>query len=185
MAKHDPQEDPRLLPIEMPEKRTLIHERLEGRQISRLQYMMTPLDEWAVGFEMTSGARTVIWSSRDHANQKYRYRLIIRYIPPQRIWTPKMTRHFGNERKNALIPEEPADDLQERVEGQYIEAVRPTYEASPMAGEILFLDFRGGDRLKLEALPGDPKKKLRADLSAEFIEKPKTHFTSGPLIVIP
>jgi hypothetical protein len=47
-------------------------------------------------------------------------------------------------------------------------------------------EVRGGDRLKIEALPGSHKRenRCRADMNVEFIEAPKRSI-STPGIIIP
>lgn len=178
--------DGRLIPIERPEKRTALQERLEGRQIARLVYFLSPHEEWGCGLELTSGARMAFWSTQDRGASRYRWRIMIRYLPPQRIWTKSMVAHFTNERKYALKGEEAADALQERVEGGWIEGARPTPEPSPAGGEVIVLELRGGEKLKIEALPpknvrGRPF--IRADMNVELIEAPSKTISMPGLIL--
>lgn len=176
-------DDVRLLPVDKPESRTFLEERLEGRQIARLQYLFFPTEAWGIGLELTSGARLVIWSA-DNAGGRFAWRLPMRWIPPQKIWTKNMNRHYGTERKYALKVEEEADALQARVEGAMIVGAKPTFEPNASRGEVIVLEFRDGDRLKIEALPGNVKRHCKADMNVELIEAPPKTI-SMPLIVRP
>ena len=175
-------DDVRLLPVDKPERRTMLEERLEGRQLARLQYMMTPGNEWGVGLVLTSGARIFMWAM-ENFSERYAWRLPMRWIPPQKIWTKGMNRHYGTERKYALKAEEEADALQARVEGQMIVGAKPTYEPNASRGEVLLIEIREGDTLKIEALPGNHKRQCRADMNVELIEAQPKHISLPGLIL--
>lgn len=174
--------DNRLLPVEKPEARTYLQERLEGRQVARMHDLITPADEHGLGFELTSGARVALWSARDFDARKYQWRVVFRWIPPMKIWTPTSTRHFGDERRNALKPEDRADKLQERVEGQWIEHVGPTFEPNPYGGETVVFHFRGGATFTLDACPPGKGSKDTSDMRFAFTDAPAKTFTGGIII---
>ena len=124
--------DGRTLPYERPEQRTWLQERLERRQVALLDYIMTPDDCWGCALTLTSGARMLFWSAFDRAwdsgQSPYRLRIVLRWMPPHKIWTGRMLRYFGRGRDSGLgtavtphlgadRPAEPPDDVQRRVEG--------------------------------------------------------------------
>ena len=179
----------RLLPVERPEHRTWLQERLEGRQIARLDYALTPVPEWGLGFTLTSGARLAMWSTEDRdfrtGHSRYAWRLMMRWIAPQRIVTPRMVAFFGRGRDSGLetavtphlgpdLRTEAADALQQQVEGEVIVGAAPVYEPNAGAGERIVIEFRGGGKLQLDALP--PKRgdrTCRADLDAAWLAPPE------------
>lgn len=178
--------DDRLLPVEKPEGRTYLAERLEGRQIARLQYILTPAEEWGAALELTSRARCIFWAAEDHDARRYRWRIVMRWMPPLKIVTSKVWAHFTQDRHRALAGEEPPDDLQKYVEGEWIIGAAPTYEPNGQGGETIILELRGGAKLRFDALPPrrEARPKIRADFAIEYI-KPPSVTTLGSLIVTP
>lgn len=205
-----------LLPADKPEAPTLLQERLEGRQVARMDYLLSPNAEWGVGYSLTSGARLAMWATRDDGTGsampgKYRWRIILRWLPPQRIWTRRMGRFFGYGRDDRRYgtavrpnvgsdrPAEPPDDLQRRVEGEVIVGAAPTYEPNAERGEVLVFEFRGGGRLRHDALPPlrgaalPDGMRLRADMAVRWFPPPERRIfvpseRDGlplPLIVVP
>ena len=181
----------RLLPVEREERPTWLHQRLERRQVSRLHYVLTPADEWGMAAELTSGARIVFWSSVNHdfhtGHSPYAWRIVIRWMAPQRIVTARMHRYFGFGRDSGLgtavtphagpdLRAEQADELQKRVEGEVIAGASPTYEPNELAGERIEIEFVGGGRLRLDALPPPRDSRDRADMDVQWIAPPeRTH----------
>ena len=174
-----------VLPYERPEKPTRLHERLEGRQLSRLQWLLTPDDCWGIGLELTSGARIILWSMRDGSydvgQSKYRYRLMIRFMAPHQIIPPRGRRYWGYGRDSGLrtavtphdgpdLGEEAADEIQERFEGDVIVGASPTYEPNEQGCERIEVEFRSGWKLRLDALPPKPGSRDKADLAVIPIE---------------
>lgn len=187
------------LPIEKPEGRLNLQQRLEGQQIARYQDIITPADEFGFALELTNLWRFLFWSAQDRGGfgSKYKWRLVHRAIPAQRILTKTMVQHYMNERKNATrAPEELGTALQERVEGQVIVGVHPAYEPNGAGGERLEIEFREGSRLRWDALPPRPgDRTCRADVHEEWIDRPaRTIITPGeamsgpsvrPILIVP
>ncbi len=181
--------DGHTLPYEKPENRTWLQERLERRQVSLLDYIMTPDDSWGCALTLTSGARMLFWSATDRAwesgQSPYRFRIVLRWMPPHKIWTGRMGRYFGRGRDSGLatavtphlgadVPIEAPDDVQRRVEGEYIVGASPTYRPNRDAGEQIVLEFRGGGRLRLDALlPRPGQRTCRVDMGVEWVPPPE------------
>ncbi len=189
--------DGHTLPYEKPEERTWLQERLERRQVALLDYILTPDDCWGCALTLTSGTRMLFWSAWDRAwdsgQSPYRLRVVLRWMPPHNIWTPRMRRYFGRGRDAGLAtavtphlgpdqPIEAPDDVQRRVEGEVIVGASPTYHANRAGGERVVLEFRGGGRLQLDALPPLPGQRVcRADFGVEWLRPPDVSriWTSG------
>lgn len=179
-------QDVRFFSAEKPEGTTYLQQRMEGRQVARLTYVETANAEQGVAFELTSGARLILWAQRDLDARRYSHRVVFRYMGPVTIWTKSRALHFGRGRDRAA--EEPPDTLQQHVEGEVIVGCAPTYEPGVGGGEVVVFEFRGGAKLRLTACAPGPQGRglgIRATLEHEFIKPPEKTVMGGPLIVIP
>ena len=177
-------DDLRLFPMEKPEARTYLQERLEGRQIARLVTLETMDGCEGFGMELVQRSRLAFWAAPDPDRGKYTHRLVFRYIPPLKIITKEILLHFGMDRRSAGagLP----DALQERVEGQMIVGCSPTYEPGPHGGEVVTFEFRDGRKFRCEAVgPEDfgKLKRIRATIFHDLIEPQAGRVTFMPLIV--
>ena len=169
-------------PIERPAPRTDLQEMLEGHQIAVLHYLdeVGPTGSRGLAFELTDGSRLIVWAGRDRYS-KFSARLFFRRLPPPLILTPE--RAAGFSRGRAANPEAgPPDELQRRVEGQMIKFVVHHKEPTEKNGEMIEVEFTGGARLRLSALPmerGRAGETLLADVEWVFTKPERT------LIVMP
>jgi len=166
-------EEVRLLPGEKPEAKTMLQERLEGKIIARLHWFTEPMPHGgaAFGLELDDYSRLVIMAARPNGPSRYLARVLFRFIPPQRIITPRLRRHFTGGRERELGAPLP-DDVQRRVEGQMIRAVHTIAAPNDSGGEQCEIELRDGTRLKIHALP-DARPSFTADLWYELVEPPK------------
>ena len=168
-----------LLPVEKPEARLRIQERLERQQVARLEHMIMPTEEDGFGLEMTNGWRFVIFATQDDATSggRYRWRLCYRAIPTQKIWTKRMDAHYRDQRRpeHKRFPEPRGGALQERIEGQMVTGFLPTYEAvQPHSGEQVTVEFVGGARWILTAGPAGPEARdCPATIHYEWVDPPR------------
>lgn len=170
------------LPGEKPEPTTFLQQRLEGQQIVRFEYGSEPAPHggaW-VGIETADGWRLFIMASRSTMGVifapdikqfvAYTARLLLRLIPPQKIWTKRMHRHARYGR--VVDPTAPAADaIQQRVEGQIIKSCVPVHAMNASGGEQLCIGLGDGRELWLGALP-TAKPPYTADLEYEVKEPP-------------
>lgn len=157
--------DTRLLPVEKPVSEVDLWEMMADLQVARLEYDLMPDGGEAIAFEMTNGQRFIFWPVRDENEAAtYRWKLILRMIPAQKIWTKRMRRHFGDERKNELGGPHRQDDLMRLIEGEVIRGIPIPPGPNSFGGEQLNIEFRGGLRLHIEAVPPRPGSTTRADL---------------------
>lgn len=156
-------------PIERPEPRTALQERLENKQIARvlLDQDPGPTGSPVLGIEFTTGQRLAVMAKRD-LNSRYRSRLIWRFMDAQRIITPRMARSYSMGRI-ADPGGAPGDlpDLERWLEGQVIAGVRVIVEPTEWAGEQSEIELRGGDVLWLAADDQVRDRRYRAELLAQ------------------
>lgn len=167
------------LPWDSPEALRTLQERLEGRQISRYDYALVGTD-WGIGLTLTDGWRWLFWSWKetDWASA-LKWRIVRRAIPSQKIWSPSVVATFSRGREqNRRKPEEPADWMQQHVEGEVIVGVAPG-ELSHERGEVMDVGLRGGSILRW--LAGGPTDKRDSScLADDFIPPPeRTVFLAG------
>ena len=148
--------DESLLPwqrAERPAPKTDLQEYLEGQQISRLWYLddVGPTGSRGLAFELTSGAKLLVWAGRDRTSA-FTARLFFRWLPPPRIILPRMARAFSAGRDGDPAAERP-DDLQRAVEGQVIRGVLHSRRPTSAGGEQLAIEMTGGAKLALGATP--------------------------------
>ena len=165
-------------PIERSLPRTHLQEMLEGHQISRLHYLdeVGPTGSRGLAFELTDGSKLVVWAGRDRYS-KFSARLFFRRLPPPLILTPE--RAAGFSRGRAADPAAgPPDALQRRGEGQMIKFVIHHKEPTEKNGETIEVEFTGGARLSLSALPMERVRrgeKLLADVEWVFTKPERRH----------
>jgi len=142
-------------PIERPEPRTYLQERMGGEQISRLYYLDDepgPTGSYGFAFELTTGGKLIVWATRDTpAFSPYTARLVFRYLEPPMIVTPDMARAFSGGRGRDSLAE-PPDDLQKMIEGQLIRHVQTMREPTSVGGEQVLFEFSSGESLHLAAV---------------------------------
>lgn len=173
-------------PIEHPEPRTYLQERLENEQISRLYYLDDepgPTGSYGFAFELTTGGKLLIWATRDKpAFSPYTARLVFRYLEPPLIITPDMARAFSGGRGRDPLAE-PPDDLQRALEGQVIRHVVTMREPTVVGGEQCEWLFTSKDSLHLAAVainkPLPDGKRLVAAIDYTF-ESPDRMRVVGP-----
>ena len=183
-----------LIPAEKPEGVTKLQQRLDGQQVARLDYVLSPALEWGLALAFTGTARFIVWATKDDFGEKYKYRLMLRWMMPQKILTGRGLYSRFNRDRHAVVDmhgrpaaEEPHDALQQAVEGEVIIGAEPTYEPNRQGGETLVIQFRGGGALTIQALPPRPserKKGYLSDLAADWTELDRTTINT-PLIVSP
>lgn len=163
-------------PIERPEPRTALQERLEGKQIARvlLDQDPGPTGSPVLGIEFTTGQRLAVMSKRD-SNSRYRARLVFRWMETQNIVTARMARSYSQGRVADLggVPED-LPDLERGLEGQIIVGVREIVEPTNFGTEQHEWELRGGDVLWLAADHRNRDKRYRAELLADLRQRPAT-----------
>lgn len=163
---------------ERPTPTTLLQERLEGQQISRVHYLDAPgpTGSRGLGLELTTGGKLLIFAGRDR-NSQYTARLLFRWLDPPRIILPRMARAFSQGRDGDPTAESP-DDLQRRLEGAVIHGVLTTSVPTPWRGEQTAIELVGGGRLALAAEPimrmTADGELMSADLVWQYSEKERT-----------
>lgn len=168
--------DGKLIPHgEIPERRSLLQERLENKQVSRLYYLTEPGPTGSYGLvlELTDGAKLIIFAGRDRYST-YAARLLFRWMERPLIVLPRMEKAFAGGRDPAV---DPPDDLQQRVEGSVIKGVHHFRTPNEHGGEVMDVEFSGGGRLHLAARPLEKltaKGPLLADIDYEFTEPTRT-----------
>jgi len=135
-------------PIEYPEPRTHLQERLEGQQIAVLHYLdeAGPTGSRGLAVELTTGAKLIIWAGRDRYS-KYSARLFFRLMESPMIITPGMARTFSHGERGER------DELQQALEGEVIRGVIHHREPTKVGGEQVEVELVGGRRWRLAALP--------------------------------
>lgn len=138
---------------ERPTPTTDLQAYLERQQVSRCYYLdaVGPTGSRGIVLELTTGAKLVIWAGRDWTSG-YTARLLFRWLPPPRIILPRMARAFSGGRE-ADPANAPPDDLQQRIEGALIHGVLVTTRPTTCGGEQTAIEFVGGARLALGAVP--------------------------------
>jgi len=138
---------------ERPVPKTLLQERLEGQQISRLHYLDAPgpTGSRGIALELTTGAKLLIFAGRDR-NSAFSARLFFRWLAPPLIILPRMARAFSRGRDGDPAAE-PPDELQQRVEGAVIHGVLHSTKPTAHRGEQMAVELRGGGRLAFGAEP--------------------------------
>ena len=168
---------------ERPEKRSRLAEAVEGKQVALLTFDdgPGPTGSPLMLLEFTDGSGLVIMAGRDR-NSRYAARVLLRTLPAPKIWTPSRERkwRFGHDAAELADTKEtdPAlADLQQRVEGAVIRAVRFA-QPDDSASERMALEFTGGAVLRLTAKVLEKRTRrgdlLTADLLWEFTVPGKT-----------
>ena len=175
-------------PIERPEPRTYLQERMEGEQVSRLYYLDDepgPTGSYGFAFELTTGGKLIVWATRDKpAFSPYTARLVFRYLEPPVIITPDMARAFSGGRGRDPLAE-PPDDLQKMIEGQLIRHVQTMREPTSVGGEQVLFEFSSGESLHLAAvainkpLPGGKRLLAAIDWVVEGPERARVVIPRG------
>lgn len=161
--------------VECPEPRRRIQERLDGQQIAMLHVIPEPgpTGSPVLGVEMTSGARVVIMAGRDRNSRTWNCRLLLAWMPAQKVWTPQMARHFGHGR---LIEagDPPPEALERWLEGAVVCGIRNIREPTPTGGECLVIELSDGKPLSLWlAAEVSVQAPFTADLIAQ-VRRPST-----------
>ena len=165
-------------PIERGLPRTDLQEMLEGKQIAVLHYLddVGPTGSRGLAFELTDGAKLIVWAGRDRYS-RFSARLFFRRLDPPRVVLPETLRVLsgGRARDPALGP---PDALQERVEGAMVKNVVHHGVPTEAGGEALDFEFSGGARLRLTAVPMEwvrGGETFLADVHYEFVQPERTH----------
>ena len=164
-------------PIEHGLPRTYLQEMLEGHQVAMLHYLddVGPTGSRGLAFELTDGAKLIVWAGRDRYS-RFSARLFFRRLDPPRVVLPETLRVLsgGRARDPALGP---PDALQERVEGAMVKNVVHHRVPTEAGGEALDFEFSGGARLRLTAVPMERVRggeMLLADVQYEFVQPERT-----------
>ena len=165
-------------PIERGLPRSHLQEQLEGHTIAILHYLddAGPTGSRGLAFELTDGAKLIVWAGRDRFS-RFSARLYFRRLDPPRVVLPETLRVLsgGRTRDPALGP---PDALQERVEGQVIGAIVHTRQPAASGGEQIKWEFRSGGCLYLVAVPMERVRAgetLLADVAWEYREPQRSH----------
>ena len=141
-------------PAEKPERHKVLVQRLEGKQLSVLHYLDAegPTGSRGFGFEFTDGERWLAFAGRTGDSTKYKAVLVWRMIPAPKIIRPRLAAHFAKGRYGDPTLG-PADELQERLEGQVLKGLRFAENATSYGGEEQELEWSDGSLLVLMARP--------------------------------
>ena len=156
-------------PLEYPEPRTHLQERLEGQQIAILHYLdeAVPTGSRGLALELTTGAKLIIWAGRDRYS-RYSARLFFRLMESPLIVTPGMARTFSHGEAGER------DELQRALEGEVIRGVIHHAEPTKAGGEQVEVELVGGRRVRFVALPMETilpgGLKLLADIEWEITD---------------
>ena len=184
-----------IIPGERPENRNLLTEQLEGQQLVYLHLgepdgrpLIMPDGGVALAFELRTGERWLVWACAQMPMSKwdprFRFRLLWRRIPAQRIQTPRSERYFSQGRDSKLPASvhtsratagPTGEEMSKILEGEYIAGLRVRPEPSAEGGERSVLEFRSGHRLAMEAGPppalalqGDPAAPIATPITADM-----------------
>lgn len=140
-------------PLEYPEPRTHLQERLEGQQISRLYYLdeAGPTGSYGMAFELADGSKLIVYAARDRYS-RYTARLILRWLPVPLIVLPRYANAWSHGTDPLGCSPEELDELQRRLAGQIIHGVLVTTQPNAAGGEQFTLEC-GGGKLTLGATP--------------------------------
>lgn len=138
---------------EKPTAKTLLQERLEGQQVSRLHFVDEPgpTGSRMLVFELTTGGKLIVMAGRDR-NSAYTARLLFRWMNPPMIILPRMARAFSGGR-DADPEAGPPNELQRYIEGAVIHGVLHSSRPTSVGGEQCAIEFVGGGKLALGAVP--------------------------------
>ena len=165
-------------PIERGLPRSYLQEMLEGHQIALVHFLddVGPTGSRGLAFELTDGAKLIVWAGRDRFSL-FSARLFFRRLDPPRVVLPETLRVLsgGRARDPALGP---PDALQERVEGEVVKNVVHHRTPTKSGGESIDFELSGGARLRLTAVPMERVRggeTLLADVVYEWSQPERRH----------
>lgn len=142
------------LPYTAPIRPTYLREMLAGKQIARLVGTFpeaNPFGGSMGGLELTDAIRIVFMAQPTPPHSTFGARIVWTQFERLKIITPQRLNHFGRSRRQA--GENPANRIQERVEGEVILGVPTTPEPNEFGGETIRLELLGGGDLLIKAIP--------------------------------
>ncbi len=159
-------------------RRTEIYERMEGRQIARVEHCegeKNPLGGALFGIECTDGQRFLIMAIPDFSvGSQSPWKLAASAVADSnQIWSPSVVKHFTRDRAQA--GDVKPGWFQERVEGEVIEFMRLLPELTPWGGEQVICTLKNAGAFLVRACPPlkGGKRGYTANFHLSFIPKEK------------